>query len=145
GEGEVRITAADKSAQEDARTLRWTGNGTSWAGLVGDSSIDLQREANGQLSLALDYRLDAPLNATVSLRIGCGAGCGGSVPIGPPLTSSAAGQWAHLKIPLACFAKSGADLSRVTIPFAIDSADHTTVSVANIRLESGTDGVMSCR
>lgn len=144
GEGGVGVTGADKSAQEDARALRWTGVGAAWTGIAGDSPIDLQREANGQLSLALDYRVDAPVSAKVALRVGCGAGCGGSVAIDRALALAQTGQWTHLKVPLICFAQAGADLGHVTLPFAVESADHTAISVANIRLESGTDNVMAC-
>jgi beta-glucosidase len=113
-------------------------------GLTGKAPIDLQREANGQLSLALDYRVDSPIATKIDLRVDCGTGCRGAVPIAHALAAAPAGQWAHLKIPLTCFAKAGADLGRVTTPFAIQTAGRLALSVANIRLESGLDGVTSC-
>jgi beta-glucosidase len=143
-DGRLIVTAADKSAQEDARLLSWNGAGPAWVGLTGSSPVDLQREANGQLSLALDYQVRVPLNANVAVMIDCGAGCRGSVPIAHDLPVIAPGQWGHLKIPLVCFARAGADLSRVTTPFALETSGPLALSVANIHLESGTDGVMSC-
>ena len=56
----ISVAATDKSAQEDARIIRWSGTGPAWVGLSGNTSIDLQREANGQLSLGLDYKVDSP-------------------------------------------------------------------------------------
>jgi beta-glucosidase len=47
-------------------------------------------------------------------------------------------------VPLACFGKAGADLGRVTTPFALETSGRLALSVANIRLESGMDGVTSC-
>ncbi len=143
-EGPVSITAVDKSAQEDARLIRWTGTGPGWVGLTGATAIDLQREANGQLSLGLDYRVDSPIVTNVDLRVDCGKSCQGVVPIAHALSDSHAGQWAHLKVPLACFSKAGADLSRVTTPFAVATTGRLTLSVANIRLETGLDGLTTC-
>jgi beta-glucosidase len=144
GDGRLTLAAADKSAQEDARLLSWNGAGPAWVGLIGSSAIDLQREANGQLSLAFDYKTSAPVTTSVALRIDCGAGCRSSIPVTHELAAIAPGQWGHLKVPLVCFARAGADLSRVTTPFALETSGQLTLTVANIHLESGTDGVASC-
>jgi beta-glucosidase len=140
------MTAADKSAQEDARLLSWNGTGPAWVGLTGPGTIDLQREANGQLSLAFDYKANLPATANVALSIGCAgdAGCQGIVPITHDLLATAAGEWGHLKIPLVCFARAGADLGHISTPFALEASGPLTLAVANIHLESGTDGVTSC-
>jgi beta-glucosidase len=143
-EGRVSVTATDKSAQEDARIIRWNDTGPGSVGLSSKTAIDLQREANGQLSLGLDYRLDTPVTNNIELRMDCGPGCRGVIPVAPALAAAPAGHWAHLKIPLACFGKAGADMSRVTTAFAVQASGHVALSVANIRLESGMDGVTPC-
>jgi beta-glucosidase len=143
-DGQLIMTAADKSAQEDARLLSWSGAGPASVGLTGTSAIDLQREANGQLSLAFDYRANLPPAASLALRMDCGAGCRGIVPIAHELTATARGQWGHLRIPLVCFARAGADMSHVTTPFALETEGKLALTIANIHLESGTDGVTPC-
>ena len=140
----VAMTPADKSAQEDARQLSWKGAGPASVSLTGASAIDLQREANGQLSLALDYKAASPVTANVTLRVDCGTGCSGSVPVTRALAATSPGQWGHLKVPLVCFARAGADLGHVSTPFALDTSGPLTLAIANIRLESGTDGVVAC-
>ena len=142
--GRVSLAAVDKTAQEDARIIRWNGSGAGWVGLSTERAIDLQREANGQLSLALDYKVDSSATNNVALRMECGAGCRGVVPVGRALAAAHVGQWAHLKIPLACFGRAGADLGRITTPFAVQTSDRLALSVANVKLESGLDGVTSC-
>jgi beta-glucosidase len=142
-EGHVSVAATDKAAQEDARLIRWDGAGASWVGLSSQKPIDLQREANGQLSLALDYKVGSPVTQSIDLLMSCGAGCRGVVPVAHTLAGTKVGQWAHLKIPLACFGKAGADMSRVT-GVAVQSSGSLALGVANIRLESGLDGVTSC-
>ena len=142
----VTLAATDKAAQEDARLLSWKGSSGATASLTlaGSSPVDLQREANGQLSLGFDYRVNAPLASAVSLSMECGAGCRGSLPIQAALTTVTAGQWGHVKVPLNCFATAGADMSRITAPFVVQTNGRGTLSVANIRLETGTDGAIAC-
>ena len=142
----VTVSATDRAAQEDARLLSWKGRGGAAVSLIlaGTSPIDLQREANGQLSLGFDYRVGAPLTTVVSLSMECGAGCRGTLPIQTALSSVAAGQWGHVKVPLNCFVSAGADLSRITAPFVVQAAAPATLSVANVRLETGTDGTIAC-
>jgi beta-glucosidase len=142
--GRVVVAAADKSAQEDARLVRWSGKGPAEAALTGPSAIDLQREANGQLSLALDYKVDQPATAGVDLQVECGSACAGKVPITQQLAAGPLGEWRHLRVPLACFVRTGADLSHVTTPFALVTPGELALSIANIRLETGTDGTLAC-
>ena len=144
-DGRVRVAATDHAAQEDARRLSWSGGGASIVGLAGKSPIDLQRESNGQLSLAFDYRVDQAPTADVSVLMECGADCRGSVPITRLLGSAPAGQWRHAKIPLACFARSGADMGRISAPFYVATAGQLELSVGAIHLESGTDGLLDCQ
>jgi beta-glucosidase len=140
----VNVAAADKTAQEDARLMHWSGTGSAWVGLTGNTPIDLQREANGQLSIGFDYKVDSPIATRIDLRLDCGADCSGALPIAQALAAAPEGEWAHLKIPLACFAKAGVNLGHVTTPFALQTSGRLELSVANIRLESGMDGVTPC-
>ena len=143
-EGRLRLAATDHTAQEDARRLSWGGGGPAIVGLAGKSPIDLQREANGQLSLGFDYRVDKAATADVQLLMECGAGCRGSLPVTRELAAAPIGQWRHLKIPLACFVGRGADMSRISAPFYLATGGELELSVASIRLETGTDGLMAC-
>nr|QWN55952.1 beta-glucosidase [uncultured bacterium] len=141
-DGSVQVVAVDHAMQEDARQIRWTA--PARAGISGTEPIDLQREANGQLALAFDYRVDEAPAADVHVAIECGPECGGRVPIRRVLSSAPPGQWGHLKIPLSCFEKAGADMRRVTAPFVISSEGRLTLSVSNVLLETGTDGTLPC-
>ena len=142
--GTLRFAALDHAAQEDSRRISWSGGNASSAGVAGRSPIDLQRETNGQLSLGFDYSLEKPAKSEVVLAMECGAGCKGGVPITRELQTTSAGQWRHLKIPLACFAKAGTNMSRIWAPFVITTAGELELGVGNIRLETGNDGLMSC-
>jgi beta-glucosidase len=138
------VTPVDDVRQEDARALHFNGQGSPLAGLTGPTAVDLSRQANGQLSLGFDYRVDQAPTAPVSVMMACGPQCAGSVGLGHELRQAPLERWRHLKIPLACFARAGADMSHITMPFGIATHGRLVLSVANIRLQSGTGGLLPC-
>src|SRR5688572_673364 len=143
-EGPVKISPVDRAAQEDARLLQWDGTASARAGIAGEVPIDLRRESNGQLALAFDYRVDEAASADVTLSIECGPGCAGTLPITKALGGSTTQQWQQLKIPLSCFEKAGADMSRVTAPLLITTKGRLSLAITEARLASGTGGVVAC-
>jgi beta-glucosidase len=142
--GRLRMSATDRAAQEDARRIQWSGSGVATVALGARMPIDLQRETNGQLSLGFDYKVDLVPTTDVTARVECGAGCEGAVELTGTLRSAPVGQWRHAKIPLLCFAKAGARMAAITRPFALSTTGQLGLSVANIRLETGTDGLTPC-
>jgi beta-glucosidase len=142
--GVLRMNATDRAAQEDARQLTWSGSGAASVGLAARTTVDLQRETNGQLSLGFDYRVDRAPTANVSVQMECGPGCRGRFDLAGTLAGAQPGIWSHAKIPLLCFAKAGADMARITQPFTLSSTGQLGLSVTNIRLETGNDAVMPC-
>jgi beta-glucosidase len=142
--GALRVTAIDRTAQEDARLASWSGSAPATLSIESATPVDLQREANGELSLAFDYRVDAAPAGAVALAVECGETCRGELPIENHLRQAPAGEWRQLKVPLRCFEHSGADMRRVTVPFSIESASALKLGLANIRLDTGLNGAVSC-
>ncbi|MBM0103820.1 exo 1,3/1,4-beta-D-glucan glucohydrolase [Steroidobacter sp. S1-65] len=140
----LQISAIDRAAQEDARLAKWSGAGPATLALQGEAPIDLQREANGQLSVTFEYRIDAPPSAKVMLGIECGPGCRGDLPIEAQLKQAPAGEWRQFKMPLHCFQNKGADLRNVTAPFLLSTAGKLELGIANVRLESGLNDAPRC-
>lgn len=143
-QGALKVSAVDHAAQEDARLAKWSGNGAATVALQGESPIDLQREANGQLSLTFDYRVDVAPTAPVTLGIECGTGCRGDLPIDAALKQAGGNEWRRFKVPLHCFQNKGADLRNVTAPFALTTAGRLELGIANVRLESGLNDATGC-
>jgi beta-glucosidase len=140
----LTISALDHAAQEDARLAKWSGRAPATLALQGDAPIDLQREANGQLSVTFDYRVDVPPTAKVTIGIECGPGCRGDLPIDAQLKQAPGGEWRQLKMPLHCFQSKGVDLRNVTAPFLLTTAGKLELGIANVRLESGLNDTPSC-
>lgn len=142
--GALAVSAVDHVAQEDARLATWSGAAPATLSLQGATPIDLQREANGQLSLAFNYRVDAPPTAPVQLSVECGANCAGKYEITEHLRKAKKGEWQQLKILLQCFQKNGADMRAVTAPLAISTDGAMTLGIANVRLETGVSDAIVC-
>jgi beta-glucosidase len=142
--GALRVTAVDRAAQEDARLASWSGGRVATLALESATPVDLQREANGQLSLAFDYRVDTPPTGEVELAMECGDKCRGQFPIGSQLRAAPRGEWRQLKVLLQCFQKSGADMRSISAPFTLTTAGPVQLRFANVRLDTGLSDAVSC-
>ncbi len=129
--GDLTVVAVDRDAQEDARRLTWTGVGEFR--LSPPTPIDLTRETNGEISLAVQFRVDGVRVGALSVAMTDAAGK--TARIGLPATIAAAkpGEWTRLAIPLQCFAKQGLDMARIASPFVLAATGSAVLSVSNVR------------
>ncbi|MFC0679856.1 exo 1,3/1,4-beta-D-glucan glucohydrolase [Lysobacter korlensis] len=140
----VSVRATDHEAQEDARRVQWSGKGPGTLWLQADEPVDLTRESNAGASLVATLRLNAPANGPVPVEVGCGKGCAGRVDLAPTLAKIPASKWVSVAIPLACFGRSGADLSRVTEMFRVSPKTPLDLSVSRIALGTEADHTVTC-
>jgi beta-glucosidase len=131
--GALSVAGVDRNAQEDARRFTWTGAREANIRIEPNRALDLSREANGELSLVLQYRVDAKPSAPVSVAL-ASQGKPGQVAVGGALRTAPVGQWQTLAIPLKCFVTTGVDPNTVTQPFAMTTAGTMTVSISDIRV-----------
>jgi beta-glucosidase len=128
--GGATARPTDHQGQEDSRLAVFTGPGEQALRLTASQPIDISRETNAQLSLTFEYRVEVPPGAPVVVAID-----GVAVPVTGAL-GGPAGTWQKLAIPLGCFARSGADMSKVTAPFAMGSKGRLKVAISDIRIAS---------
>jgi beta-glucosidase len=140
----LEVVPDERQAADDVRTLNWTANGRASFGLLGRAPIDLQRESNGELSLAIEYRVNAPPAGDVSLALQCGEKCGAALPVTGELAKAPVGEWRKLRILLNCFERAGAGMQKITVPFMISSTGTFGLSIASIRLEAGVENTVRC-
>jgi beta-glucosidase len=114
-------------------------------GLLSTAPINLQRESNGQLSVGFDYKVGLAPTSNVTAQMECGPDCKGTVDLTHVFMDASAGQWSHVRVPLQCFATAGVRMDSITQPFELNSAGRFELSVANIRLETGTDALLACK
>ena len=135
----LTVRAIDASAQESGRLLTWTGEAEG-AFLISGPAVDLQRQATGDMAVAIRYRVEAAPTAPVFLAAGCGEACSGGVDIAPLLVPAATFQ--TLQIKLGCLRDAGADLSRTEAPVILTTSGALTLAVEDIRLVSNTGGAI---
>ena len=140
----IVLAAVDHQAQEDARRLRWTGAAPARAWLRLDAPQDLTRESNAGAALVFTARLDAAPTGAVSVALGCGAGCAGRVDLQAALAALPRGRWTTVGVPLACFAKAGADLTKVDAVAALTSATALDFSVSRVAVENVFEHRVDC-
>ncbi|WP_448099436.1 glycoside hydrolase family 3 N-terminal domain-containing protein [Luteibacter yeojuensis] len=146
-DGSLRISALDYKAQEDARSLTWSGAGAGVATveLVAPEPLDVDRETNGDVLLVTTLRIDAVTPGdTSTIGVGCGAGCVGRVPVGQQLSALPRGQWLRVGIPLKCFRDAGANMSRIDRPFEWSSQSGGQVAITDVSLGTVADRTLAC-
>jgi beta-glucosidase len=129
--GGAVVRAVDHRGQEDSRLVSFTGQGEQSLGLTAARPIDIARETNAQLSLTFEYRVDEPPAAPVTLSMDSA-----KVPLTESLRTAPRGSWQKIAVPLGCFAKGGAEMGKVTTPFALSSNGRLTIAISDIRIAS---------
>jgi beta-glucosidase len=120
--------------QEGAQLLTWpAGDATLRIG-GGAEPMDLTREANGDLSLQISYRLDRAATGPVRLLMEGGANTGAIN--ATSLFTGQTGMWRTAKILLKCYQQNGVDLTKVTAPFVVQASGPLSVAIADVRIIS---------
>ncbi len=133
--GTLAMTLVDAGGQQGAgRAFVWKGEGEA---RVAGPPADLSRQANGDVTLQMTYRVDAAPAGRVRLGLGRA-----SVPLDAVLAAAPVGEWRTVKVKLACFRQGGEDLTQVTAPVSITSTGRLGLSVGELRLAPNqNDGV----
>jgi beta-glucosidase len=140
--GRVIITATDHEVQEGARRIA-VSEGPATVELVTGRPLDLSRQTNGDIDLLVTIRVDLSAGGPMSLGMRCGPGCGGIVTL-PAHAVLPPGRWQTIGIPLKCFARAGADMARVDVPFEISTSGRATYSLTRVTLGTVADTVATC-
>lgn len=126
--GALLVRPVDLAAQEDALAFQWK----SKASLnVSGPSADLSRQLNNAFALRLDVRVDSPGLAPVTIALSDAA-----LDVTTLLDKMARGVPTTLKIPLRCFADSGANFANVSIPLRIDGGAGLGITLRSARVEA---------
>ena len=94
--------------------------------------LDLRDHVDG--SLEFDLEVDDLARGGVRVTVGCGEGCERSVNLIDTARARAGKGWQRTALALRCFARDGADFSKVSLPFALEGTGSGRVSVANVRI-----------
>ena len=120
------------------------GSGSAAIQITSEGTVDLSREANGDVMLLVRLRRDADAAKDVKLGMACGAGCGGSLPFADTLASLPKGKWQTVGVPLKCFAKAGVDVTKINQTVSIESEGKLDITLSQAKLGTVADTTYSC-
>jgi len=142
--GRVKVTAVDDQVQEGARRFVFAGDGKGIVQIKSEGAVDLSREANGDVMLLVRLRRGGDVPKDVRIGVACGSGCSGMVPFADTLGTVPANQWQVVGVPLKCFVKAGADVSKVNEALVLESEGPLDLAFSQVKLGTVADKTMTC-
>ena len=143
--GWLRSLPVDRAAQEDARRFFWSGRGRASVSIAAAAPLDLSRETTGALALEFDARVDAIAAGDVALVVyPSNSKQGIEVDLAAALAAAQGKGWQSFSVPLSCFARHGADMAHIDIPFSLRASGALDLSVSRIALGTSGIGIVPC-
>jgi beta-glucosidase len=134
--------------EPDGIRATWAGTQSGMLRISGRAS-DLRPQAGRGAALEVRYRVDRTPDRSVAVGLRCaeplcGARDGALLDVTKIIKNSTVGEWRNLSIPLSCFSAAGADLTRVVIPFAVETSGRFAVTISEVSLEHKTSAAPKC-
>ncbi len=127
--GVISIRPVDAGAQESGKAVVWSGTGEA-ALLLSGPPADLQRQANGDMALAIRFRVDRRPEGPVRVELQCDGRPCASLDATGAFNAPLVGEWSVLKVKLGCFRESAADMTKITAPLVVRTAGRFELSLA---------------
>ncbi|MEO9080301.1 MAG: putative glycoside hydrolase, partial [Rhodanobacter sp.] len=132
----LRLSTVQVNTQQDAKSITWLGTGRFYAKSA--PPRDLMPLASAHAALQFDVVISTPASAPVQVYMGCGHDCLRSVDLRHAFAGYANGSRHTVSIPLQCFIRQGADLSRIDVPFGVQASSPFSAAFANVKIVAGT-------
>ena len=146
----VYLRTIDRNVQEDARRIVFNGKEKGQVAFISNYATDFTAYKEANAALEVTVRLTEPLDLQkhqgVYLSMSCGEQCQGKVSLTKALSLLEINQWHTLNIDMQCFEKAGADLSKITSPFALSTTGKMNIDFTDvfIRPNSADTADISC-
>lgn len=121
--------------QQDAKQVRWQGNGQIFAQSPTKQNLSSYLSANS--ALQFDMVVSQLPQGPVTLAMDCGYPCRGALDATNVFERMATGKKQTVKVPLACFAAKGTDFAQLDTPFLVQTAGSMTAAFTNIQIVPG--------
>lgn len=131
--GVLNVRSIDRAAQEDAKQARWSGKEPASLEITGNE-VDLSRESNGDMAIALQYRVDQKPEGPVIMFVEDAKNGRTELDVTKLFSGDPSNTWTQVDIKLSCFAEAGADMSQLTTVFGLNTEAPFSFSFSGIRL-----------
>jgi beta-glucosidase len=136
--GALEAAATDRLQQEDSILLSFHQDAALVLSHAQGVVLDLSRQANGDMTLELEYQVVAmaPEGAKVTIGMNCGENCKSTLDFSSYFSSMNGQGWQSLKIPLRCFSQANTafDLSKISQPLVLEATAGFKLQLAKVRL-----------
>lgn len=136
------VAAVGSGGRREAMLFDWKDLWYSTLRIESRQPLDLRPYMGGTLQFDLDV-VDLAKGG-VRVKLSCGDGCERSVNLIEPARASAGKGWQRMALAMSCFAREGADFSRVSVPFSLEGNGTGRVSVANVRITRAAKPGIDC-
>lgn len=137
--GSISVKAADYQAQEDTVEANWQDNAQIF---IQGNPIDLIRQSTADMALQIEYNVLDVSAGTSHIYMDC-EGCNGQLDISEALKRKVGLGWQQAQIKLSCFGLPNEALSKITVPFGLESEKGTIIQFKEIQIVSN-EGAASC-
>jgi beta-glucosidase len=132
------------ASESDGSTVVWSG-AQSGLFMISGRAGDLRPQAGKEVAIDVRYRVDRVPAQRVKIGLRCteplcGTQGGAMLDVTQVFKNAQPGNWRTLSIPLTCFTAAGADLARVVVPFAVETAGPFGLTISEVRLAPRTSG-----
>ena len=134
----ISLRTVQVNTQQDAKSVTWRQPGRFFA--QSPQPTDLMPLVATHASLQFDVVIDTPAHSPVKVYMGCGDGCIRAVDVSGMFAAYTTGKRYAVSLPLRCFARPGADLARIDVPFGVLAAPPFSAAFANVRIVAGNGG-----
>jgi beta-glucosidase len=134
--GALEAAATDRLQQEDSVLLTFHKDAAVALNHAQGVALDLSRQANGDMTLELEYQVVAMTAGKVSLAMQCGDNCKSTLDFTSYFSGMSGKGWNSVKIPLRCFteANSAFDLTKISQPLVLEATAGLKLQLAKVRL-----------
>ena len=140
--GYAGASARTSAGKRESLLFEWRGLWQAVLRVESREPLDLRRYLGGTLEFDLDV---ADLTqGGLRAKLGCGDGCERAVNLVDPARAWAGKGWQHVTLAMSCFARQGADFSKVKLPFSLEGGGSGRVSVANVRISPEAKPGLAC-
>jgi beta-glucosidase len=131
--GVLTAKPADREVQEDSLELAWTGPAHV---VIAGPPTDFERESNGDMAIALEYRVLQAGEGSASLQMANSPEVFGSIDAGEAFAAQAGGGWQTRLVRLACFAEQDVDMRSIAAPLVITGDTGLKLQIARAELRA---------
>ena len=134
-----RLTAAfnQRSVQDDSRLFIWTGPAE-----LRVSGMPTALDGNEVISIT--YEVAERGTGSTMIGAGCGENCEGRFDITAGIRLAEGKGWRTARLPLRCFAETGADLSAIDTPLIVTGSEGLEIAIADISIIGDSTDELGC-